>query len=125
VLCPGEIALFNFGWGRRWTAPPANPGLLQDWPGLTVGCAEILLDRGVVAVGSDTISPDIYGAPGDPVHHILLRRGVLIYEGLAKLDELPPRFFFMGLPLPIRNGSGSPVRAIAFVSTSAREEGIA
>ncbi len=117
-LSRGDIVLFDFGWAERWTCPPTEPGLLHDWPGLTVPCAELLVDRGVVAVGSDTISPDIFGAPGDPVHHVLLGHGVVIYEGLARLGQLPPRCYFMGLPLPIRHGSGSPVRAVALIPAS-------
>jgi len=38
---------------------------------------------------------------------------VLIIENLTNLSELPDFFLFLALPLKIRSGSGSPVRAVA------------
>jgi arylformamidase len=45
----------------------------------------------------------------------LLGANILTYTGLVNLDQLPSTiaFTFYGLPLKIRNGDGSPVRAIA------------
>jgi kynurenine formamidase len=42
-----------------------------------------------------------------------LPNGILILECVANLDRLPNRVFFAALPLPIANGSGSPLRPIA------------
>ncbi len=40
--------------------------------------------------------------------------GITHYENLANLDQVVgKRFTFFGLPLRIRNGTGSPVRAVA------------
>ena len=36
-------------------------------------------------------------------------------EVLANLELLPPRCFFVGLPLKIAGGSGSPIRPIALL----------
>ena len=48
------------------------------------------------------------------VHHILLRGGVVIVEGLANLDLLKQSIVeFVALPMRIVDGDGSPVRAIA------------
>ena len=47
----------------------------------------------------------------------LLYRGPLI-EALVNLDRLPPRCFFIALPLKIKGGSGSPVRPVALVPRS-------
>jgi kynurenine formamidase len=38
----------------------------------------------------------------------------LIVECLAQLEKLPPRVFLFAAPLPIQNGSGSPLRPIAY-----------
>jgi kynurenine formamidase len=41
---------------------------------------------------------------------------LLIIENLANLDQVSrPRFTFLGLPLPLAGGSGSPIRAAALV----------
>lgn len=112
---PGDFAVFDYGWSSRWKVRPDDRAVLADWPGLDPASARLLLDRGVKGVGSDTLSPDVFGALGDPVHHILLEQGVVIFENLANLEALPPRCYLMALPLPIREGSGSPVRAVALV----------
>lgn len=45
----------------------------------------------------------------------LLVAGIIQYERLANTRELPDSFFFYGMPLNIREGDGSPVRAFAVV----------
>ena len=40
---------------------------------------------------------------------------MLILENLCNLDQLPDTFIFLALPLKIRDGSGSPLRAVALV----------
>jgi kynurenine formamidase len=44
----------------------------------------------------------------------------MLLENLNNLDRLPAFSQFLALPLPIKGGSGSPVRAVAFVP---RKEG--
>jgi kynurenine formamidase len=45
---------------------------------------------------------------------ILLGQGILIMEHVAYLETLPAsRFQVVGVPLRIRGGTGSPIRAIA------------
>jgi kynurenine formamidase len=43
----------------------------------------------------------------------VLEKHLLIIENLTNLGELPDFFVFVALPLKIRAGSGSPVRAVA------------
>jgi kynurenine formamidase len=40
---------------------------------------------------------------------------VAIIENLNNLGELPPRCYFLALPLRIKGGSGSPIRPLALV----------
>jgi arylformamidase len=62
--------------------------------------------------------------PGDggggelAAHYTLLPAGIAIMENLANLSRLPAESFVVALPLPIANGTGSPVRAIALVPRS-------
>jgi kynurenine formamidase len=51
-------------------------------------------------------------APGH--QRFWLPRGILIIEAMARLEMLPPRSFVFMAPLPIENGSGSPLRPLAF-----------
>jgi arylformamidase len=46
----------------------------------------------------------------------LLAAGMISFERLANLDKLPDNFDFYGMPLNIRGGDGSPVRAFAIIS---------
>jgi len=112
----GDIVLFNFGWSKHWGLPPENRRYLEDWPGVSVDAAEYLVHKSVAAIGVDSLSPDPPAALGTrPVHPVLLEKEVLIIENLTRLDELPDFFLFVALPLKIRQGSGSPIRAIALV----------
>ncbi len=73
--------------------------------------AQFLVDEGVRAVGTDGMS-----IGNEIVHRILLEREVPIFENLINLELLVGReFTFVGFPLKIEGGSGSPVRAVALV----------
>jgi kynurenine formamidase len=112
---PGDIAVFEFGWWRKWALRPDEDAFLTDWPGLGLDAVQLLVDRGVKAVGVDTLSPDVYGDAGSPVHLALLGEGVVIVENLAHLDLVPRRFQLLAVPLKVKGGSGAPCRAIGLV----------
>ena len=99
---------------------PDDVDFLTDWPGLGADCVALLLERGVKAVGVDTLSPDAYGDAESPVHKALLGEGVVIVENLANLNRVPPRFHLLALPLKVKGGSGAPCRATALVETRER-----
>ena len=48
----------------------------------------------------------------------LLENEIITYTNLINLDKLPKgkEFLFIGLPLKIKKGDGSPVRAVAILS---------
>jgi kynurenine formamidase len=112
----GDIVLFNFGWSEYWGLSPNNRRYLEDWPGVGLDAAKYLVGKSVAAIGVDSLSPDPPAAlDAHPLHPILLEKEVLIIENLTRLNELPDFFLFVALPLKIRQGSGSPIRAIALV----------
>lgn len=116
ALEAGDIVLFNFGWSARWGLRPNHRRYVDDWPGVGMDAAHYLVERKVGAIGVDTLSPDPVAAlEKKPIHPVLLEKQVLIIENLTNLDQLPDSFLFLALPLKIRGGSGSPIRAIAFV----------
>jgi kynurenine formamidase len=64
----------------------------------------------------DTLSPDTPEAlRTTPIHPVVLETQTLIIENLCNLDQLPDFFIFIALPLKIREGSGSPIRAVGLV----------
>ena len=111
----GDRVLFRYGWDERWSTGPDGRRFLEDWPGLSGGAAEYLVERGVTLVGCDTLAVDAAGSGENPAHHALLGNEVYVVENLKNLGTLPPFCLFLALPLKIKAGSGSPVRAVALV----------
>ncbi|HKS97534.1 MAG TPA: cyclase family protein, partial [Terriglobia bacterium] len=110
------IVLFNFGWAVHWSLRPGDQRYVTNWPGVSMEAAEYLAGRSVAALGVDTLSPDAPEAlRASPIHPVVLEKQVLIIENLTNLDLLPDFFVFLALPLKIRGGSGSPIRAVALV----------
>ena len=116
ALNAGDIVVFDFGWAAHWGLRPADKRYLENWPGVSMEAAEYLLEKQVAAIGVDTLSPDPPAAlSSKPIHPVVLEKQMLIIENLCNLEELPDFFLFLALPLKIRAGSGSPIRAVAFV----------
>ena len=61
------------------------------------------------------MSPGIPGKSNREVHHVCGKMGFTHYENMINLQLLigRGRFRFIALPLKIRGGTGSPVRAVA------------
>jgi kynurenine formamidase len=115
-LRAGDIVIFDFGWAAHWGLRPHDNRYVDDWPGVSMEAAEYLITKTVAALGVDTLSPDPPAALAkNPIHPVVLEKQVLIIENLCNLDELPDFFLFLALPLKIRAGSGSPIRAVALV----------
>jgi kynurenine formamidase len=114
-LREGDIVLFNFGWSRYWGLRPKDKVYLENWPGVGMDAARYLIEKSVAALGVDSLSPDSPEAlKTNPIHPVVLEKQVLIIENLCHLEELPDYFLFVAMPLKIRAGSGSPIRAVAF-----------
>lgn len=105
-----DVVIVRTGW-ERFTG---RAEYLTSYPGLTKDAAEYLISRNATAVGVDSPNPDHPDDSTFPFHNTLLPRGILIIENLANLGELTKkRFRFVGLPLKIRDATGSPIRAVA------------
>lgn len=116
AISVGDAVLIHFGWDRRWN----SPDFLVDWPGLGADGADYLVSKQVRMVGTDALSMDRYDSTDYPAHRTLLGHGVLIAENLDRVGELPAFSYLISLPLPIGDGSGSPVRPIALVEPTSR-----
>ena len=85
-------------------------------PGLSVSAAKYLTSKKISLVGIDSPSIDLGKDPKFSVHQIFAKKGILIVENLANLDKIKlPTFHLVVLPLKLKNATGSPVRAIAFI----------
>ena len=90
----------------------------DDWdngPGISVDAARWLGEQRIAAFGVETMSPGVRHVSNKEVHRICGELGFTHYENMINLHQLigRGRFRFVGLPLKIRGGTGSPVRAIA------------
>jgi kynurenine formamidase len=90
----------------------------DEWdngPGLSSNAARWLGQQRIATFGVETMSPGVRKVSNKDVHLICGELGFTHYENLINLHLLVGRgrFRFVGLPLKIRGGTGSPVRAIA------------
>jgi kynurenine formamidase len=91
---------------------------MEDWergPGISAASARWLGGQRVAAFGVETASPGVRHVSNREVHHVCGEMGFTHYENMLNLHLLigRGRFRFVGLPLKIRGGTGSPVRAVA------------
>ncbi|MEU8133473.1 cyclase family protein [Streptodolium elevatio] len=116
----GDIVLVRTGQMKFWP-DIRRIRKLSDGSGVALDGAQWLVAQGARYVGADTLSFEVRPStvPGNefPVHLFLLyENGIHIMEwvnceGLAA--DGVSSFLFVGLPLTIRGGSGSPLRPIA------------
>jgi kynurenine formamidase len=107
----GDTVLLYTDHYRRYFGTP-------DWingPGISIELARWFGEKGISAFGVETRSPGVVGISNVEVHQIGGEMGYIHYENLINLHELIDRgrFRFIALPLKIRGGTGSPVRAVA------------
>lgn len=90
----------------------------HERPYLTEEAGEwLVLEKKIKLLGTDASGFEVRGGGKDhPNHHLFFRAGndVPVVECLCNLDQIPTdRFFFVGLPLPVKGMDASPIRAIA------------
>jgi|GEM_PF-1651352 len=96
----------------------------HDRPYVTEEAAEWLInDRKIKALGTDSSGFEVRGerATQHPLHHLFFLPGkeVPMIECMRGLGALPrDRFFFIGMPLPVKDLDASPIRAVALVPTN-------
>ena len=111
-----DIVILNFGWHKKWKLGKMGNDYINSWPGLDLSSSKYLLRKKVCAVGTDTLGLDCCGSTNIPAHTTFLVNNILIMENLTNLDSLPIRFNFVAIPLKIKKGTASPLRALALVN---------
>ncbi len=88
-----------------------------DYSGLSYDAAKWLAENGVVNIGVDAPAIDLTPDDTDFSAHLVCGEyNITNTENLCNLDLVAnKRFLYIGLPLKIREGTGSPIRAVALV----------
>jgi kynurenine formamidase len=119
----GAVVLLRTGWASRWPDQARYRNMdaagVMHFPGFSVEAARLLIERGAVGLGIDTLSID-YGASKDfEVHRVDLPAGLYNLENLANLEQLPEAgAFLISAPIKLEGGSGGPVRVFALLPRS-------
>lgn len=108
----GSVVFLRTDWPER-----RGTDVLR-FPGFGVDAATLLVERGVVGLGIDTLGIDPGQVADFSVHRdVTLPRGVWHVENLTNLAEVPPvgAWAVVGVP-KISGASGFPARVLALVS---------
>jgi len=115
TIQPQSVVLSYTGWYKKWGR---RFEYIVDYPGLDRGATEYLNDLGAICIGQDAPSIDSHAEVSrvkvQPAHIVCREREIMNIENLANIDLIPKHeFWFVGLPLKLRNATGSPIRAVA------------
>lgn len=123
AIPPGSWVLMRTDWSRH-VGTDKYLGMERDGahsPGPSADAIEFLVgERQIIGFGTECVGTDAgqsaHLSPPYPAHYLLHGAGRYGLQCLANLDQLPPRgAILIAAPLKIRNGSGSPLRALALV----------
>jgi kynurenine formamidase len=107
-----DFVILKTGWVKYWR----DSRYFKDFPVLDTGAAQWLGNFKLKGIGIDAISVEPVNAKSYPVHRMLFKHNMLIVENLAHLENVGDEIFtFSCLPLKIKNGEGSPVRAVGIL----------
>lgn len=113
TIRPGDTVFLYMAFNDR--VPLGDPRYLTHFSGLTKTSATWLGERGIVSFGVEAVSPGRPGGNNYEVHRVCRDLRFTHMESLVNLHELvgQGRFRFIGFPLKIKGGTGSPIRAVA------------
>jgi kynurenine formamidase len=128
TITPDVIVFFRTGYGKYYpnaeqyfgTAGKGDAAIPKlHFPGIDSSAATWLSDHKIKAVGIDTPSIDYGQSKIFRTHQVLLGSGIPAFENVANMDQLPVRgAYAIALPMKIKNGSGGPLRLIAWLPRS-------
>lgn len=105
-----ERVLFKTRNSAFWATP--EDGFRSDFTYITPATAKLLADHGIVLVGIDYLSIEKSGSPGHPVHITLLKKEIVILEGIDLRAIRAGDYHLICAPLKYdgATGDGSPAR---------------
>ena len=113
VEVEGRAVLVRTGFDRHWETETYG----RDNPFLTRAASELLVERGALLVGIDSLNVDDPGDGDRPAHSVLLGNEVLIVEHLTNLASIDAPFTFSAVPVKVEGMGTFPVRAFARIET--------
>ena len=103
-----EKVLFKTDNSKHWQ----DDKFYEDFVYLEPAAAEFLVEHEIRLVGIDYLSVDKFKSEKHPTHFVLLRKNVVILEGL-NLNSVPPgEYTLFALPLNLSGADGAPTRVI-------------
>jgi arylformamidase len=103
-----ERVLFKTDNSKHWQ----DGKFYEEFVYLEPDGAEFLVQRGVRLVGIDYLSIDKYKSESHPSHFVLLKKNIVILEGL-NLNAVPAgEYTLAALPLNLQDADGAPARVI-------------
>lgn len=110
IIAGDTVLLYTDHYRKHFDTPEWSQN-----PGLSAEAAEWLGEQKIAAFGVESMAPGVSKVSNRQVHQICGELGFTHYENLINLHQLINQgpFRFIGLPLKIRGGTGSPVRAVA------------
>lgn len=88
-----------------------------DFVALSAELVDHLADQGVILVGLDTPSVDLFDDKALEAHTAIYRRDLCILEGVVLDGVAPGLYTLIALPLRIPGADASPVRAVLIAGT--------
>ena len=110
AMLPGEVTTSRVLFATGTYPDPENWN--RDFAALSVELVDFLHERGVITVGIDTPSVDLFESKDLPAHKAILRCNMSILEGLVLKDVPEGTYELIALPLPLVGFDASPVRAV-------------
>ncbi len=111
----GDCVLIRTGFAKIWR--PDNEVFYRKCAGPELEGAQWLIDKGIIASGSDTVSYERNPSPTHPVHRKMINNEGVLLMKLMNLEELAKdkvyEFLFIALPLRIFGATASPINPIA------------
>ena len=124
-IAENTIVLFKTGYGQFYPNREKYFGTSEmgagavpklHFPGIDSTTATWLVQHKVKAVGIDTPSMDYGQSKNFKTHQILLGASIPGFENVANMNLLPVKgTYIIALPMKIKNGSGGPLRIVAWV----------
>jgi len=110
-IAKDSIILLYTGFGEKYR----TSDYFNDYPEITEGFAQKMVEIGIKIIGMDTLGPD-HDQPWI-AHTTFLKHEILILENLANLDQLLAINDFEVIALPAKfHTDAAPVRVVARIS---------
>ena len=107
-----DFLFFYLGWDKKWNTPE----FFDNFPCINEQLASKLALLPIRGIGFETPGIDPVSSTTLSAHKIYLKQKKTVIENLTNIDKLlDKKFTYVGLPLKIEQGDGSPIRAVAIL----------